>query len=137
MKVTTQLEEVVRRIQKLEDAHAYLEQEILKPMISHDSQISNRKSTFATEVLSSFDLTTDSFCWHWLHGDQEQRYFVKMGSIAPAKVVSQPWSNTNCCCGKNTLWPWSSSFDILDEIKWEDLMIRERIKKGIYYTCSI
>ncbi|KAF5824139.1 putative protein kinase TKL-CTR1-DRK-2 family [Helianthus annuus] len=62
--------------------------------------------------------------WHWLyHSDQEHEYIL---NTMPAKLESKSCFNTN------TLSQWSSSFDKVYEIKWEDLLIRECIGRGSY-----
>ncbi|MFS7909468.1 putative protein kinase TKL-CTR1-DRK-2 family [Helianthus anomalus] len=62
--------------------------------------------------------------WHWVyHSDQEHEYILKM---IPAKLESKSRFNTN------TLSQWSSSFDKVYEIKWEDLLIGECIGRGSY-----
>ncbi|KAJ0815996.1 putative protein kinase TKL-CTR1-DRK-2 family [Helianthus annuus] len=66
--------------------------------------------------------------WHWLyHSDQEHEYIL---NTMPAKLESKSCFNTN------TLSQWSSSFDKVYEIKWEDLLIRECIGRGIANTMS-
>ncbi|KAM0053769.1 putative protein kinase TKL-CTR1-DRK-2 family [Helianthus debilis subsp. tardiflorus] len=67
---------------------------------------------------------TSRSIWHWLyHSDQEHDYIL---NTIPAKLESKSRFNTN------TLSQWSSSFDKVYEIKWEDLLIRECIGRGSY-----
>lgn len=65
-----------------------------------------------------FDSRAGQFCRHWSHCDQEHNCVVQMSSSIPGKLEHQPLPNTYCT----------------HEFKWEDLMIRERIERGIFKT---
>ncbi|KAI3816344.1 hypothetical protein L1987_16037 [Smallanthus sonchifolius] len=71
---------------------------------------------------AGFDLRIGHFCWHWLYqSDQNQSYVFNMLSSIH---VSLPRINNN------TFDQWSSVFDNVYEIKWEDLIIRECVRRG-------
>ncbi|KAI3744097.1 hypothetical protein L1987_57172 [Smallanthus sonchifolius] len=69
-----------------------------------------------------FDLRIGHFCWHWLyHSDQNQGYVFHMLSSIQASL---PQVNNN------TFDQWSSVFDKVYAIKWEDLILRECVRRG-------
>lgn len=68
----------------------------------------------------SFDSRIGRSCWHWLyHNDQERQHVLKLIPQTPPRVKA------------NALGRCYSAFDKVYEIKWEDLIIRECIGKGI------
>ncbi|GJT19301.1 PAS domain-containing protein tyrosine kinase family protein [Tanacetum coccineum] len=73
---------------------------------------------FSSSVGRSLDSRSCRFCWHWFHGDQENEYDVEMSFSIPDNGESQPRVNAHN----------------LYEIKWEDLIFRERIGRGSYGT---
>lgn len=68
---------------------------------------------------SRFDSKAARLCLHWLQSDQENENVRQMSSDIPKKVESVV----------------ASYVDKLYEIKWEDLIIRECIRRGV--ICSI
>ncbi|GJT19300.1 PAS domain-containing protein tyrosine kinase family protein [Tanacetum coccineum] len=74
---------------------------------------------------SRFYSRTRRFCRHRIYCDLKQENAVQRSSSITEKIESQLY---------NTLVPCSSSIDKVNEIKWEDFIISERIGKGSYGT---